>query len=145
MEGVCQQHPDHGQRLEPRHGTVFLLAALLYCVTCQGMLCQCGHNGHPDVLWHMKHEVRAGLGYFFFCDVHSELKCSASQFPSSFSIPVCMIVLILLHFCDCSACFKVCILCTIVTTCHNGEINFSTLRLGVATWFRTSDYQTPSR
>ena len=118
----------------------FLLAALLRCVNLrhpgQGMLCQCGHNGHPDVLWHNgHHEVRAGpgLGCFFFCDVHSELKRSASQFPSSFSIPVCMIVLILLHFCDCSACFKVCILYHFVHYCHNMSQRWDQL-LNVATW-----------
>ena len=48
-----------------------LLPALLDCVTCQGMLCECGHNGHPDVL--LQHmiatEVSAGPGCFIDTDL----------------------------------------------------------------------------
>ena len=77
MEGVCQQHPDHGQRLEPRHGTVFLLAALLRCCTASHVR-ECYVNAGTMVTptscgtWNMK----SGLGWVTFSFVMFTLSSS---------------------------------------------------------------------
>ena len=77
MEGVCQQHPDHGQRLEPRHGTVFLLAALLRCCTASHVR-ECYVNAGTMVTptscgtWNTK----SGLGWVAFSFVMFTLSSS---------------------------------------------------------------------
>ena len=77
MEGVCQQHPDHGQRLEPRHGTVFLLAALLRCCTASHVR-ECYVNAGTMVTptscgtW----TTKSGLGWVAFSFVMFTLSSS---------------------------------------------------------------------